>query len=47
MWAISAAVGRERLVPSPEEEYATSGGLRSDPQLEHSSQLEKQVFDSK
>jgi ethanolamine permease len=37
--------GRHRLVLSPEEEYALSGGLHGDPQKEGYDAMEAQVFD--
>jgi ethanolamine permease len=37
--------GRHRLVLSPEEEYAISGGLHGDPQAEGYDAMEDQVFD--
>jgi len=40
-----ALVGRHRLVLSPEEEYALSGGLHGDPQVEGYDAMEKEVFD--
>ena len=42
-----ALVGRKRLVLSPEEEYALSGGLHGDPQVEGYDAMEKEVFDTK
>lgn len=39
--------GRKRLVLSPEEEYALSGGLHGDPQKEGYDAMEKEVFDDK
>jgi ethanolamine permease len=39
--------GRHRLVLSPEEEYALSGGLHGDPQKEGYDAMEKEVFDEK
>jgi ethanolamine permease len=39
-----ALVGRHRLVLSPEEEYALSGGLHGDPQKEGYDAMEKEVF---
>ena len=47
MLALFALIGRNRLVLSPEEEYAMSGGLHSDPQREEFSDFEKKAFDSK
>ena len=44
---IFALVGRHRLVLSPEEEYALSGGLHGDPQVEGYDAMEKEVFDTK
>jgi ethanolamine permease len=43
--AIFALVGRHRLVLSPEEEYALSGGLHGDPQTEGYDAMESEVFD--
>ncbi|MBG6056168.1 ethanolamine permease [Salinibacterium sp. CAN_S4] len=45
MLAIFALVGRHRLVLSPEEEYALSGGLHGDPQTEGYDAMESEVFD--
>jgi ethanolamine permease len=42
--ALFALVGRKRLVLSPEEEYALSGGLHGDPQVEGYDAMEKEVF---
>lgn len=42
-----ALVGRHRLVLSPEEEYALSGGLHGDPQAEGYDAMEAEVFDEK
>ncbi|MGA1838621.1 amino acid permease [Herbiconiux sp. 11R-BC] len=42
--AIFALVGRKRLVLSPEEEYALSGGLHGDPQTEGYDAMEAEVF---
>jgi ethanolamine permease len=39
-----ALVGRKRLVLSPEEEYALSGGLHGDPQVEGYDAMEDEVF---
>lgn len=44
---IFALVGRKRLVLSPEEEYALSGGLHGDPQTEGYDAMEQQVFETK
>ncbi|MDR7110952.1 MULTISPECIES: amino acid permease [Microbacterium] len=44
---IFALVGRHRLVLSPEEEYALSGGQHRDPQAEGYDAMEKEVFDNK
>ena len=44
---IFALVGRKRLVLSPEEEYALSGGLHGDPQTEGYDAMESEVFDGK
>ncbi|MDQ1598399.1 MAG: ethanolamine permease [Microbacteriaceae bacterium] len=41
---IFALVGRNRLVLSPEEEYALSGGLHGDPQAEGYDAMEDEVF---
>ncbi|MFE5407623.1 amino acid permease [Microbacterium sp. NPDC056569] len=38
---------RHRLVLSPEEEYAISGGVHGDPQAEGYDAMEKEVFDDK
>ncbi|CAN5435175.1 amino acid permease [soil metagenome] len=40
-----AIYGRHRLVLSPEEEYALSGGLHGDPQKEGYDAMESEVFD--
>ncbi|HAM25546.1 MAG TPA: amino acid ABC transporter permease [Microbacteriaceae bacterium] len=42
-----ALVGRKRLVLSPEEEYALSGGLHGDPQAEGYDAMETEVFGTK
>lgn len=42
-----ALVGRHRLVLSPEEEYALSGGLHGDPQKEGYDAMESEMFDDK
>jgi ethanolamine permease len=42
-----ALVGRHGLVLSPEEEYALSGGLHGDPQVEGYDAMEAEVFDTK
>jgi len=42
-----AVWGRHRLVLSPEEEYALSGGLHGDPQAEGYDAMEGEVFDDK
>ena len=39
-----ALFGRNRLVLSPEEEYALSGGLHGDPQLEGYDAMEDEIF---
>jgi ethanolamine permease len=39
-----ALIGRHRLVLSPEEEYALSGGMHGDPQAEGYDAMEKEVF---
>jgi ethanolamine permease len=44
---IFALVGRHRLVLSPEEEYALSGGLHGDPAAEGYDALDGEMFDSK
>lgn len=44
---IFALVGRHRLVLSPEEEYALSGGLHGDPEKEGYDAMEGEVFDRK
>jgi ethanolamine permease len=41
---IFALIGRHRLVLSPEEEYALSGGLHGDPQAEGYDAMEGEVF---
>jgi ethanolamine permease len=41
---IFAVYGRHRLVLSPEEEYALSGGLHRDPEAEGYDAMEKEVF---
>jgi ethanolamine permease len=45
--ALFALVGRHRLVLSPEEEYALSGGLHGDPQKEGYDAMEAEMFDEK
>ena len=47
MLLIFAAWGRKRLVLSPEEEYALSGGLHRDPQAEGYDVMESEMFDKK
>ncbi len=42
-----ALYGRNRLVLSPEEEYALSGGLHGDPQAEGYDAMESEMFDRK
>ncbi len=42
-----AVYGRHRLVLSPEEEYAMSGGLHRDPQKEGYESMDAEVFDKK
>ncbi|MEY2847921.1 MAG: hypothetical protein RI885_586 [Actinomycetota bacterium] len=42
-----ALIGRHRLVLSPEEEYALSGGLHREPQAEGYDVMESEVFDGK
>jgi ethanolamine permease len=44
---IFAVVGRHRLVLSPEEEYALSGGLHGDPAVEGYDAMEEEVFGKK
>jgi len=41
---VFALYGRKRLVLSPEEEYALSGGLHRDPEVEGYDAMEKEVF---
>jgi ethanolamine permease len=41
---VFAVYGRKRLVLSPEEEYAISGGLHRDPEVEGYDSMEKEVF---
>jgi ethanolamine permease len=41
---VFAVYGRKRLVLSPEEEYALSGGLHRDPEVEGYDAMEKEVF---
>ena len=45
MLALFALIGRHRLVLSPEEEYALSGGLHGDPQAEGYDAMESEMFD--
>jgi ethanolamine permease len=45
--ALFALFGRTRLVLSPEEEYALSGGLHGDPQAEGYDAMEDEVFGAK
>jgi ethanolamine permease len=47
MLALFALFGRKRLVLSPEEEYALSGGLHGDPQAEGYDAMETEVFGAK
>lgn len=47
MLIIFALWGRKRLVLSPEEEYALSGGLHGDPQKEGYDAMESEMFDDK
>lgn len=47
MLALFALFGRTKLVLSPEEEYALSGGMHGDPQAEGYDAMEKEVFDDK
>jgi ethanolamine permease len=42
-----ALIGRKRLVLSPEEEFALSGGLHGDPQKEGYDEMESEIFDKK
>ena len=42
-----AVYGRHRLVLSPEEEYALSGGLHGDPQAEGYDAMQNEVFGKK
>ena len=42
-----AVWGRHQLVLSPEEEYALSGGLHRDPQVEGYDSMEAEIFDKK
>ena len=42
-----ALIGRHRLVLSPEEEYALSGGMHGDPQKEGYDAMEGEVFGDK
>ncbi len=42
-----AVWGRHRLVLSPEEEYALSGGMHGDPQQEGYDAMEGEMFDGK
>jgi ethanolamine permease len=44
---IFALIGRHRLVLSPEEEYALSGGMHGDPQKEGYDAMEGEVFGDK
>jgi ethanolamine permease len=46
MLILFAVWGRKRLVLSPEEEYALSGGLHGDPQVEGYDAMESEVFDT-
>ncbi|MDP9028429.1 MAG: amino acid permease [Actinomycetota bacterium] len=41
---VFAVYGRKRLVLSPEEEYALSGGLHRDPEVEGYDAMEREVF---
>jgi ethanolamine permease len=47
MLVLFAIFGRTKLVLSPEEEYALSGGQHGDPQKEGYDAMEKEVFDDK
>jgi ethanolamine permease len=47
MLILFAVWGRKRLVLSPEEEYALSGGLHGDPQVEGYDAMESELFDRK
>ena len=42
-----AVWGRKKLILSPEEEYALSGGLHGDPQAEGYDVMEGEVFDGR
>jgi ethanolamine permease len=42
-----ALIGRHQLVLSPEEEYALSGGMHGDPQVEGYDAMEAEVFGKK
>jgi ethanolamine permease len=44
---VFAVYGRKRLVLSPEEEYALSGGLHRDPEVDGYDSMEKEVFGDK
>ena len=44
--ALFALVGRNRLVLSPEEEYALSGGVHGDPQIEGYDAMESEIFET-
>ena len=47
MLVLFAVFGRTKLVLSPEEEFALSGGVHADPQVEGYDVMEKEVFDEK
>jgi ethanolamine permease len=47
MLVLFAIFGRTKLVLSPEEEFALSGGKHGDPQVEGYDAMEKEVFDQK
>ncbi len=47
MLVLFAIFGRTKLVLSPEEEFALSGGVHADPQVEGYDVMEKEVFDDK
>ncbi len=44
---VFAVYGRRHLVLAPEEEYALSGGLHRDPEVEGYDAMEDEVFDKK
>ncbi len=47
MLVLFALFGRTKLVLSPEEEYALSGGMHGDPQVEGYDAMESEMFDGK